>query len=388
MEVAEWASTSEGVVALGLAGEERLGTLQYAPGVALAAERRGLPWFPTRARRRGRRRSASAWRSASPAASATACAPIEDPLLVDRPARRGHPAGGLPHQQRRPGRCTPRWRSIPSPPSSTRASRHRQQRRPAHVRHHPLRRVRPRARRRSTSTQDILYTLTMNAVNAALVSDARRAELRTPCERGSPSWSEPDPSGLAEERADAGSGGATAPVNLALPPEWSPPSPLPEAENGYAALMRIVADWPAEGVHPPDLRAPSGGAAGRPRGGGTRLVAVAAHAGQGSGGAGLRALAGSSSRDERVRGVAPLQETRAGFVSAGRVGGAGRTTGRRRSRSPGGCAGPMGRPSRFSLAWRWEGSQEPGAGAGGRVAGGRSAGPHPPRPCPRSPVPG
>lgn len=45
LEVAHWATESEGVVALGLAGEERFGCAQYAPAFELARER-GLPIVP------------------------------------------------------------------------------------------------------------------------------------------------------------------------------------------------------------------------------------------------------------------------------------------------------------------------------------------------------
>ena len=113
MEVAEWATTAEGVVALGLAGEERLGTRQYAPAVALAAER-GLPWVPHAGETTG---AATIWECleiGAPAASATASAPPRTRASSPSCATGASPWRSAPRATS-PSASTPRSTSTPCP---------------------------------------------------------------------------------------------------------------------------------------------------------------------------------------------------------------------------------------------------------------------------------
>ena len=176
MEVAEWAVAAEGVVALGLAGEERLGTRQYAPCVALAAER-GLPWIPHAGETTGPETIRECLAIGAPRRIGHGVRAIEDPALVVRLREEGIPLEVCPTSNVAVG-------GVPS------------------LAEHPLPRLMDegvtvtinsddppmfgttlgdefaRCAEAFDFDEDILYSLTMNAVNAALVSDARRAELR------------------------------------------------------------------------------------------------------------------------------------------------------------------------------------------------------------------
>lgn len=182
MEVTEWATTSEGVVALGLAGEERLGTKAYAPCVALAAER-GLPWIPHAGETTGPETIRECLAIGNPRRIGHGVRAAEDPLLVAELRDRGLPlevcptsnvaVGGVPDFESHP---LPRLmdegvvvtvNSDDPPMFGTTLS--------------------DEFTRCATAfdlDRDILYTLTMNAVNAALVSDQRRAELRQAVREG------------------------------------------------------------------------------------------------------------------------------------------------------------------------------------------------------------
>ncbi|RYG21710.1 adenosine deaminase [bacterium] len=181
MEVTEWA-TSEAVIALGLAGEEHLGTRQYAPCVALAAER-GLPWIPHAGETTGPQTIRECLEIGTPRRIGHGVRSIEDLNLVADLRDRGIPLEVCPTSNVAVG-------GVPS------------------LAEHPLPRLMDegvavtinsddppmfgttlsdefaRCAETFDLDEDILYTLTMNAVNAALVSDARRAELRQAVREG------------------------------------------------------------------------------------------------------------------------------------------------------------------------------------------------------------
>ncbi len=182
MEVTEWATTSEGMVALGLAGEERLGTQQYAPCVALAAER-GLPWIPHAGETTGAETIRECLAIGEPRRIGHGVRAVEDPRLVMDLRDRGIPLEVCPTSNVAVG-------GVSS------------------LAEHPVARLMDegvvvtinsddppmfgttlsdefaRCAEAFDLDADILYTLTMNAVNAALVSDARRAELRAAVREG------------------------------------------------------------------------------------------------------------------------------------------------------------------------------------------------------------
>ena len=142
MELTEWATGSEGVLALGMAGEEARGTLPYAPCVELA-ERRSLPWIPHAGETTGPETIRECLAIGTPRRIGHGVRAVEDPLLVEELRDRGHSAGSLPDEQRRPRRVS----LFGGAPVGRSARRGRggddQQRRPADVRHDALGRVRP-----------------------------------------------------------------------------------------------------------------------------------------------------------------------------------------------------------------------------------------------------
>lgn len=48
-------------------------------------------------------------------------------------------------------------------------------------------------------------------------------------------------------------GPRTPPDPVSTPPGFEPPPPLPDDQNGYVALARLVREWPSEGYAEPDL---------------------------------------------------------------------------------------------------------------------------------------
>ena len=182
MEVAEWATTSEGVVALGLAGEEHLGTQQYAPCVALAAER-GLPWIPHAGETTGAETIRECLAIGEPRRIGHGVRAVEDPRLVLELRDRGIPlevcptsnvaVGGVASLAEHPvGRLMDEGvvvtiNSDDPPMFGTTLSEEF-----------------ARCAETFDLDADILYTLTMNAVNASLVSEGRRAELRQAVREG------------------------------------------------------------------------------------------------------------------------------------------------------------------------------------------------------------
>lgn len=181
-QVAEWATTSEGVVALGLAGEEVKGTLQYASCVALAQERE-VPWIPHAGETTGPKTIRECLQIGTPRRIGHGVRAIEDPLLVAELRDRGIPLEVCPTSNVALG-------VFPS------------------LAEHPLAQLMDegvaitinsddppmfgtslseefaRCAEAFELDQDILYSLTMNAVNAALVSDSRRRELRDAVREG------------------------------------------------------------------------------------------------------------------------------------------------------------------------------------------------------------
>lgn len=182
MEVAEWATTSEGVVALGLAGEERLGTASYEPCVALAAER-GLPFVPHAGETVGPESIRECLRIGTPQRIGHGVRVIEDARLLAELRDRAIPLEVCPTSNVNLG-------VFPS------------------LEQHPLPRLLDEGLTITINSDDppmfgttisdefarcaetfdldldILYTLSLNAANAALVTDARRAELRTAIREG------------------------------------------------------------------------------------------------------------------------------------------------------------------------------------------------------------
>ena len=182
MELTEWATGSEGVLALGMAGEEARGTLPYAPCVELA-ERRSLPWIPHAGETTGPETVRECLAIGTPRRIGHGVRAVEDPLLVEElrdrgiplevcptsnvalgvyPSLEAHPLAGLLDEG-----VTVTINSDDPPMFGTTLSEEF-----------------ARCAETFDLDADILYSLTMNAVNAALVSDERRAELRTAVREG------------------------------------------------------------------------------------------------------------------------------------------------------------------------------------------------------------
>lgn len=181
MEVSEWASTSEGVVALGLAGEERLGTVQYAPAVALAAER-GLPFVPHAGETMGpetiRECLALGARRIGHGVRA-----VEDPRLVMDLRNQGIPLEVCPTSNVALG-VFPSLDAHSFPTLLDEGVTVTVNSDDPPLFNTTLTDEFARVWEAFDLDEDILYTLTMNAVNAALVSDARRAGLRQAVREG------------------------------------------------------------------------------------------------------------------------------------------------------------------------------------------------------------
>jgi adenosine deaminase len=90
IEVAEWATTSEGVTALGLAGEEWRGTAQYEPAFQLAKSR-GLPIIPHAGETVGPESVWETLKYTDPLRIGHGVRSIEDPRLVRELAARQIP---------------------------------------------------------------------------------------------------------------------------------------------------------------------------------------------------------------------------------------------------------------------------------------------------------
>jgi adenosine deaminase len=190
MEVTEWATTSESVIALGLAGEEHLGTRVYQPCVALAAER-GLPWIPHAGETTGPETIRECLEIGNPRRIGHGVRSIEDLTLVAELRDRGIPlevcptsnvaVGGVPSLAEHPlprlmdEGVTVTINSDDPPMFGTTLSDEF-----------------ARCAEAFELDEDILYSLTMNAVNPALVSDVRRSELRTAVREGFAALEEED----------------------------------------------------------------------------------------------------------------------------------------------------------------------------------------------------
>ena len=181
-ELTEWATGSEGVVALGLSGEERRGTLPYAPCVELARER-SLPWVPHAGETTGPETIRECLRIGDVRRIGHGVRAIEDPTLVAELREKAIPLEVCPTSNVALG-------VVPS------------------LAEHPLPRLLDeglvitinsddppmfgttladefaRCAEAFDLDADILYSLTMNAVNAALVGDERRATLRAAVREG------------------------------------------------------------------------------------------------------------------------------------------------------------------------------------------------------------
>lgn len=177
MEVAEWATGAEGVVALGLAGEERLGTLPYAPAVALAAER-GLPWIPHAGETTGPETIRECLQIGAPRRIGHGVRAVEDPRLVAELRDRAIPLEVCPTSNVALG-VFPSLAAHPLPSLMDEGVVVTINSDDPPMFGTTLSDEFARCAEAFELDADILYSLTMNAVNAALVSDARRAELRT-----------------------------------------------------------------------------------------------------------------------------------------------------------------------------------------------------------------
>lgn len=181
-EVAEWACAAEGVVALGLAGEERRGTLPYAPAVDLAREH-SLPWVPHAGETTGPETIRQCLQIGDVRRIGHGVRAVEDGELLAELRDKGIPLEVCPTSNVALG-------IYPS------------------LAEHPLPRLLDeglvvtinsddppmfgttlsdefaRCAEAFDLDADILYSLSLNAVNAAIVSDERRAALRTAVREG------------------------------------------------------------------------------------------------------------------------------------------------------------------------------------------------------------
>ncbi len=181
MEVAEWASTSEGVLALGLAGEERLGTMPYAPAVALAAER-GLPFVPHAGETTGPETIRECL-ALNPRRLGHGVRATEDPRLIMDLRNQGIPLEVCPTSNVALG-VFPSLAEHPLPNLLDEGVMVTINSDDPPLFGTTLSDEFARCAEAFELDEDILYSLTMNAVNAALVSDARRVELRTAVREG------------------------------------------------------------------------------------------------------------------------------------------------------------------------------------------------------------
>lgn len=182
LEVAEWATTSEGVVALGLAGQESLGTLPYAPCVALAQER-GLPFVPHAGETTGPETIRECLRIGDVRRIGHGVRAVEDARLVADLRDRGVPLEVCPTSNVALG-VVPSLAEHPLPQLLDEGVTVTINSDDPPMFGTTLSDEFARCAETFDLDADILYTLTMNAVNAALVSDARRAELRSAVREG------------------------------------------------------------------------------------------------------------------------------------------------------------------------------------------------------------
>ena len=182
MEVAPWATEGEGVLALGLAGEERLGTAQYAPAVELAAAR-GLPFVPHAGETTGPETILECLAIGDPVRIGHGVRAVEDPRLVADLRRRGIPLEVCPTSNVALG-VFPSLDAHPLPSLMDEGILVTINSDDPPMFGTTLSDEFARCAEAFEFDEDILYSLTMNAVNAALVSDARRAELRIAVREG------------------------------------------------------------------------------------------------------------------------------------------------------------------------------------------------------------
>ncbi len=182
MELTEWATGSEGVVALGLAGEERLGTLPYAPCVDLAASR-NLPWIPHAGETTGPETIRECLRIGTPRRIGHGARAAEDPLLLAELRDRGIPLEVCPTSNVALG-VVPSLAEHPLPTLMDEGVTVTINSDDPPMFGTTLSDEFARCAEGFDLDADILYSLAMNAVNAALVSDERRAELRTAVREG------------------------------------------------------------------------------------------------------------------------------------------------------------------------------------------------------------
>lgn len=182
MELTEWATGSEGVLALGMAGEERLGTLPYAPCVALATER-GLAFVPHAGETTGPETIRECLQIGAPRRIGHGVRAVESPSLVAELRDRNIPLEVCPTSNVALGVFPSlEAHSLPTLMDEGVAVTINSDDPPMFGT--TLSDEFARCAEAFEFDEDILYSLTMNAVNAALVSDARRAELRTAVREG------------------------------------------------------------------------------------------------------------------------------------------------------------------------------------------------------------
>ena len=181
-ELTEWATGSEGVLALGMAGEESKGTLPYASCVELAAER-SLPWIPHAGETTGPETIRECLKVGTPRRIGHGVRAAEDPLLLAELRDRGIPLEVCPTSNVALG-VYPSLAAHPLPTLLDEGVVVTINSDDPPMFGTTLSDEFARCAETFDLDRDILYSLTMNAVNAAIVSDERRAELRTAVREG------------------------------------------------------------------------------------------------------------------------------------------------------------------------------------------------------------
>ena len=177
LEVAEWAAESEGVVALGLAGEERFGSAQYLAAFELARER-GVPIVPHAGETMGAASILEVLDHAQPLRIGHGVRCLEDRSLTADLVRRAIPLEVCPTSNVALG-IFPTLESHPLPklideglvvtlnsddPPMFGTSLSEEFKRCADA---------------FAFDEDMLWSLSLNALNAAILPEARRSELRS-----------------------------------------------------------------------------------------------------------------------------------------------------------------------------------------------------------------
>ncbi len=176
LEVAKWATESDGVVALGLAGEERFGSAQYAEAFAWAADH-GLPFIPHAGETVGPESIQEVLILANPLRIGHGVRCIEDPNLMRRLAEKQIPLEVCPTSNVALG-VYPDLASHPLPQLMDKGINVTINSDDPPMFGTTLSEEFERCATAFDFKEDILWSLSMNALNAAVLSEPERSQLR------------------------------------------------------------------------------------------------------------------------------------------------------------------------------------------------------------------